>query len=211
MKRQPENISRVEAGFSLPELLISLVICLIIMGGAVAIYSTALTTRERESGRVDAITSAQAALSVMSREISNSGFGLFQNNGLVLADCGQKKIRFRTNVNNNNNQTDTSGEDVMYFYDSGSRSVVRFDRNASGGGATTGIINRVSDVDFLYHQYTLLGGYVGSSTTPTADTGRVTITLYVFLPDVTGQPSGRVERVSSDITLRNASYHLNQY
>jgi type II secretory pathway pseudopilin PulG len=201
-----------EAGFSLVELIISLVICLIIMGGAVAIYTKSLSTRSRESGRVDAITSAQAALSVMSREIGNSGYGLFQNNGLVLADCGEKKIRFRTNVNNNDYQTSSPGEDVMYLYDGGSQSVVRFDMHpVAGADNPSGIINQISDVDFLYHQYTTLGGYLGGSTTPTADTGRVTINLYVKLPDVAGQPTGRIEKVSSDVTLRNASYHLNQY
>ena len=210
MDRRALKICNSEKGFSLVELVLSLVLSLIILGGAVGVYTSALQTRERQSGRVDAITSAQAALSVMSREIGNSGYGLFQNNGLVLADCGAKKLRYRTNVNNNNYQTDTAGEDIMYLYDAASQSVVRFDRN-NGGGVTSGIINRVSDVDFLYHQYTTLGGYLGSSTTPTADTGRVTINLYVILPDVAGQPAGQVERVSSDVTLRNAAYMLNQY
>jgi Tfp pilus assembly protein PilW len=208
MTRRATRWIKGSEGYTLVELLLSLTISLIILGAAVAVYTASLKTRERESGRVDAITSAQAALSVMSREIGNSGFGLFQNNGLVLLDCGAKKIRFRTNVNNTDSVTTSAGEDVMYLYDASSQSVVRFDKN---NAATSGIINQVSDVDFLYHQYTTLGGYIGSSTTPTADTGRVTINLYISLPDIVGQPSGRVERVSSDVTLRNASYHLNQY
>lgn len=200
-----------ETGFSMVELLISLLLSTIILGGAVAIYSGALGTRERESGRVDAITSAQAALSVMSREIGNAGYGLYQNNGLILQDCGLKKLRYRTNVTNSDYETVSAGEDVMYYYDTASQSVVRFDRNAAGGGLTSGIINRVSDVEFQYHQYTTAGNYIGSSTTPTADTGRVTITLSVILPDVRGQASGRIEKVSSDVTLRNSVYMLNQY
>ena len=202
---------RSESGFSMVELIIALLLSLIILGGATAVYTGALATRERESGRVDAITSAQAALSVMSREIGNAGYGLNQNNGLILQDCGPKKLRYRTNVTNNDYQTVSVGEDVMYHYDTTSQSVVRFDKNVAGGGLTSGIINRVSDVDFVYHQYTTAGNYIGSATTPTADTGRVTITLAVILPDVRGQASGRIERVSSDVTLRNSVYMLNQY
>lgn len=197
-----------ERGFSLVELLISLVITLIIMGAAVAAFSTALGIRERESGRTDAITSAQAALSVMSREIGNSGYGLYEN-GLVVADCNDKSLRFRANVVNagGNNATSDPGEDVTYLYDTTSQSVVRYDRNT---GATSGIINRVSDVDFIYHNYAPNGSST-AGTVAAANTGRVTITLSIILPDVVGQPTGRIERVTSDVTLRNSPYMLGQY
>jgi prepilin-type N-terminal cleavage/methylation domain-containing protein len=223
MKGQSQS-KKKEKGFSLIELIICLVITLVILGGAVAIFSRALSTRERESGRVDAITAAQAALSVMSREIGNSGYGLYQDNGLVIADCTADKIRFRANVENvdpsgGGANTSQPGEDVVYLYDAPSQSVVRFDRNApnpAGGlGVTSGIINQVSNVDFVFHNYALDGSGFTSATSPVADTthvtARVTINLYVTLPDVTGQPSGRIEKVSSDVTLRNAPYMLGQY
>jgi hypothetical protein len=160
---------------------------------------------------VDAITSAQAALSVMSREIGNAGFGLDSSNGLVVADCGEKRLRYRTNVINSDGVTTSPGEDVMYFYDTASQSVVRFDRNGNGGaGVTSGIINRVSDVDFVFHNYASDGSFT-SGTTASSTTGRVTINLYVSLPDVVGQQSGRIEKVSSDVTLRNSAYMLGQY
>lgn len=204
-----------ERGFSLIELIISMVITLIILGGAVAIYSGALQTRERESGRVDAITAAQAALSVMSREIGNSGYGIEDENGLVLADSGAKSIRFRANVDNvgkainaNGTVTAQAGEDVMYFYDSTSQSVVRFDRNT---GLTSGIINRVSDVDFLYQDFNIDGTANAATATPNANTAKVIITLSVILPDVAGQPPNRVEQVTSAVALRNSPYILGQY
>jgi Tfp pilus assembly protein PilW len=64
------------SGFSLVELIISMVITLVILGVAVAAFSGALGSRDFESSRTDAITSAQAALNIMSREIGNSGYGL---------------------------------------------------------------------------------------------------------------------------------------
>ena len=56
------------------ELIISMVITLIILGVAVTVFSTALGRRAREASRADAITSAEAALNIMSREIGNSGY-----------------------------------------------------------------------------------------------------------------------------------------
>jgi type II secretory pathway pseudopilin PulG len=209
MKFCVRKVNSNEDGFSLVELILSLVITLIILGGAVAVYTASLRTRERESGRVDALNAAQAALSVMSREIGNAGFGLANDNGLVLADCGEKKIRVRANINNVDGATTSPGEDLMYLYDTASLSVVRFDRNATLVDETSGIINRVSDVDFEYHNYNDDG--TSSIGAPSTETAKITIKLKVILPDVPGQPTGRVEQVTSDVTLRNARYVLSRY
>ena len=64
------------------ELTASLAITLIILAVAVMTFSGALSTRERENSRVDALTSAQAAINIMTREIANSGYGI-TTNGIV--------------------------------------------------------------------------------------------------------------------------------
>jgi Tfp pilus assembly protein PilW len=206
-----------QSGHTLIELLIAMVICLIIIGSAVAVFSGALSTRQREQDRTDAITSAQAALNIASREIGNSGYGLLSTNGLVLADCNANSLRFRANIVNSvaaSNSTSAStttdpGEDVVFLYDAASQSVVRFDKNT---GTTSGVINQVSDVDFEYYDYnSITGAVTGPFTVASANTARVTVVLEVFLKDVQGQPTGRVEAVKSDITLRNAPVMLGQY
>ena len=217
---------RENHGFSLVELIVSLLITLIVLAAAVTVFTGALRTRERQSARTVAITAAQAALTVMSREIGNSGFGL-ETSGLVLVDTDIDSLRFRANINNTGTAgADTSqpGEDVMYYFDDTSNSVVRFDRNANGGaGATSGVINRVSDVDFVYDKYGMLqvdciapDAWIAAENicrgpTPSENVGRVRITLKVFLLDISGQPSGRIEQVTSEITLRNSPYMLGQY
>lgn len=200
------NSNKSTEGFSLVELVVSMVITLIILGVAVATFSGALSSRERQSSRTDALTSAQAALNLMSREIGNSGYGL-TTNGLVFADCNDRRLHFRTNTANegNNMATDTVGEDVTYFYDTTSQSVVRYDRV----GGTSGIINRVSDVDFIYYNYPPSGSV--SAAAASADTGRVRILLTVELADVRGQPTGQKVKLESDVTLRNSTYMLGQY
>ena len=205
-------------GFSLIELLMAMTISLIVLGAAVTVFSGALRTRTREADRTDAITSAQAALNIMSREIGNSGFGLSGSNGLVTQDCGLNSIRFRSNVHNegvNGSNTAQEDEDVQYFLvgSGADRSVVRYDRFT---GVTTGIINQVSNVEFIYHNYNPNGT---NAPGPALDkspvitdphTARITITLEVILNNVPGQPP-RTERVRSDVTLRNAAYNLGQY
>jgi type II secretory pathway pseudopilin PulG len=200
-----------ESGFTLIELITSLVLTLIILGVAVAAFSGALHTRDREMSRTDALTSAQAALNIMSREIGNSVYGL-STNGLVTADCTGKQLHFRTNTSNHDGSTSSAGEDVTFYYDADTQSVVRYDPAASP--TTSGIINRVSDVDFTYFNYVVnifTGAVTISSGAASADTARVNIKLKVLLPDVQGQPTGRIETVMSDVTLRSSPYMLKQY
>jgi prepilin-type N-terminal cleavage/methylation domain-containing protein len=203
-------------GFSLIELIMAMALTLIILGIAVAAFTGALGSREREGSRTDALTSAQAALNIMSREIGNAGYGL-TTNGLVYADSNANQIHFRANVENTGSSrllTDQPGEDVTFYCEAcngtTSGSVVKYDA-VSG---TSGIINRISDVDFTYYNYVYDPITRQVTVTPGApgpDTGRVNIVLKVILADVQGQPSGRIERLSSDVTLRNSTYMLGLY
>ncbi len=192
-------------GFSLIELICSMVITLVILGVAVATFSRALGSRERDSSKTDAITSTQAALNIMSREIGNSGYGL-TTNGIVSGDSTDKRLHFRANVVNNNSTTNDPGEDITFFWDSASQSVVRYD---ASDGSTAGIINRVSDVDFIYYNYASDGTITTGAAS--ANTGRLNIRLKVILPNVQGQPSNQIVTVNSDVTLRNSVYMLGQY
>ncbi|HLM01983.1 MAG TPA: type II secretion system protein [Pyrinomonadaceae bacterium] len=206
-----------QKGFSLLELIIAMTITLILMAIAATLFSGAIGTRARESRRTDALTSAQAALNVMSREIANSGYGL-TNNGIVSTDSGQQRLRFRSNVVNTNGVTCDPGEDVTYFYDATTRSIVRYDRfpetvtNCSAAtGETSVVVNRISNVTFQYFDYTGSNSTPTVVTTPTLNTSRVRITVTVQLDQVQGQPNNQTVTFTSDVTLRNSDYMLNQY
>lgn len=199
-----------ELGFSLIELIVSMGITMLILGVAVTIFSGALGARARESSRTDAITSAQAALNIMSREIGNSGYGL-SNNGVV-ADSTATMLHTRANTDNSNATTSDPGEDIAFYLDGtgGDQSVVRHDNTT---GQTSGIINRISRVGFTYYNYVSVGTPpppVGPGP-PGPDTGKITITLTVLLENVQGQPGGQTVTVSSDVTLRNSAYMRGQY
>src|SRR3954451_20786082 len=102
MKQRPFTDQK---GFSLVELLIAMTIMIMLMGIVSMLLTRAVGVRARESARTDALTSAEAALNVVSREIANSGFGLYSApttktpvNGIVLADSDATPLRVRANI-----------------------------------------------------------------------------------------------------------------
>jgi prepilin-type N-terminal cleavage/methylation domain-containing protein len=211
MKLEIKNSDR---GFSMIELVITMTMMVLLTGLVATLFSQSWSLRSRESRRTDALTSAHAALNVLSREIANSGYGL-KDNGIVLTDSNSQRLHFRSNIQNNNTVTTDPGEDVTYFYDSPSRSIVRYERTldpATGNivGTTSAIVNRISQVDFLYFNYAGSSSTATTSTTPTADTCRVQLTVAVQLEPVPNMPNQTVT-FTSDVTLRNSNYMLNQY
>jgi prepilin-type N-terminal cleavage/methylation domain-containing protein len=214
------------AGFSLLELIIAMVVMLIMLGIVSSLLTQSFGIRARESRRTDALTSAQAAINVMSREISNAGFGIYEDsitqrpsNGIIIADSGPNKIHFRANVENvgpnplptNSTvlSTNQSGEDVTYFFDSATDSVVRYDPN--GTIPTSVVVNRISNVTFQYFNYAGSNSTPTETTVPTIDTARIRITVTVQLEPVVGQPNNQTITFTSDVNLRNSNYMLNQY
>lgn len=198
------------AGFSLLELVIAMSITLTLMAAAGMVFRQSLSTRERETRRTAAIVAAQSTLNLLSRELANSGYGL-TDNGIVAADSDDKKVHFRSNIQNADALTDDPGEDLMYYYDADSSSVIRYDPNSpSGTPKTSTVINKAEEFSLVYWDYN------GSATpvkavTPSANTARITITITVKLEPVQGQPSDQVITYTSDVTLRNSKYISKQY
>jgi Tfp pilus assembly protein PilW len=212
-RRLPRALQRGFEGFSLIELIVSMVVTMIILGGAIGIFTSQLSSGQFQSSRADAITSAQAAINILSREIGNSGFGLqrgiLASNGLVLADCNATRLHFRANTNNLNATTGDPGEDLTFYYDAASQSIVRYD--AANGGSSAGIINQVSHVTFRYFDYASDGTFT-EVFTPTDNTARISIRLTVLLAgDQTDLNSSSNVTVESDISLRNSRYGVGQY
>lgn len=209
-----KQVKKGSDGFSMVELMIAMTIMLVLLALVSGIFARALSTRQFESSRADALTSAQAALNVISREVANSGYGLLEpddtaSNGLVLNDCTTKRLHLRANVDNNDLTIDEPGEDVTYFYDQTSESIVRYDPNDVP--QISGVVNRISEVSFEYWDYTGSSSTPTKRTTPTTDTGRVRINVTVKLENVQGYPKDQKVTFTSDITLRNSKYMLNQY
>lgn len=231
MKKNKKPKNSNHSGFSLIEMMLAMGVTLTLLGLTATLLGSALGTRARESRRVDALTAARAAISVISRELANSGYGIAVDdggyipvNGIVIADSSKNRVRFRANTENRNGCTKDRGEDVTYFFDNATQSIVRHERFSSDANdpcgtaaeatVTSVVVNRISSVNFKYFNYS------GSSSTPleltgtdnpTADTGRVTISVEVKLDEVPGQPKNQMVTFTSDVTLRNSKYMLKQY
>ena len=216
-------------GFSLVELLIGMAVTLLCLAVISSVIAKATSVNTRETRKADALVSAQAALNVMSREIGNSGFGLFMDsttqtpaNGIVIADSNAGQIHIRSNFDNVGDysvppgstvlDTNLPGEDITYFFDSDTSSIVRYDAHpATGDPSTSVVVNRISNVTFQYFNYTTSASTVTETTAPTSATGRVRITVVVNLDPVVGQPDNQTVSFTSDVTLRNSNYMLRQY
>ncbi|HVQ56886.1 MAG TPA: type II secretion system protein, partial [Pyrinomonadaceae bacterium] len=151
MKNRKRNSA---SGFSLIELVVAMTLILVVLALVSTLFSRSLTTRQRESSRTDALTAAQAALNVISREVANSGYGL-AGNGLVLTDSSAQQLHFSSNIRNDNLIFTDPGEDVTYFFDAATQSILRHDRNGGGINVprTSILINRISSLGFQYFDY----------------------------------------------------------
>jgi len=221
MKEQERSRS-AESGFSLIELLVAMAVTLAISAAACSLVLGALRVRARESQRAEALADAQRALYVMTREISQAGFGL-TNNGIVAGDSDTGAIRVRANLNAFEGQLSSdlvsdSDEDVKYllYASGGSSYVVRLDVNT--GARTTILANRVDSLNIRYYADRVAYTASDCDITTSSGVGEVTlksnaryivVSLCVQLPAVgtpgsTGyQPASSVQ-LTSDVTLRNA-------
>jgi prepilin-type N-terminal cleavage/methylation domain-containing protein len=219
--RSAVNARKAEAGFTLAELMVAMVITLILTGLAGKFLEGSFNVRLREDERGVALADAQRALNIMSREVANSGFGL-SNNGVVGADSGASSIRVRANLNafegvSSSNNVSDPHEDVRYRLVEGAANnyIERLDVNA--GSRTAVLANRVDDFTVAYFDdevdYTADDCEISADSDEVADTRDarfVVIAVCVELPargspGGTGyQPPSAVQLVSG-VTLRNAN------
>ncbi len=205
-------------GFSLIEMLLALTITLIIVTLAFTLLAQSLNRKMRDEAQVSALADANQALSRMSQEISNAGFGL-SSNGLVASDCSEEKIRIRANLNALMGQT-TSGtvtdpnEDLIFQLvanlDGGS-ALILTDVNTGESAIIASLIdnediNGDGDGDGLTFNYLDLAG---NEVAP-GNAVRIEIIIRVTLPQI-GQPGSPgfqpeiTKQLSSMVILRNSN------
>ena len=160
--------SNNQAGFSLFELIIAMVITLTIFGLCSTLIARSFNVRSREDRKSDAISDVQRALNIMTREISNSGLKLpgglpnVSTNGVVAGDSDAQAIRIVSNLNGMPDSANGYFEDsdvtdmdedlkfVMYVDETvGQRYIVRYEKN--GTKTTTVLANRIDSLLFRYY------------------------------------------------------------
>ena len=189
-----------QGGFSILELLIAMIITLAIMVAASTLLASSLRTRARENSRSDALAAAQRALNIMSREISNSGYGL-NDNGIVVADSAIDSIRVRANLNNDTDLNDVD-EDVRFILQTANGEIVRYD-NSTPASARSVLATNITSLTIKYLN-------VAGTQVSCDNAERVSIEVLVNLPAGPEQPASQVYLVSQ-VALRNAPGTLQQF
>lgn len=212
------------AGFSLLELLIAMVITMALMTAASTLLAQALRVRSRENQKSDALADAQRALNIMSREIANTGFNM-TGNGIVAADSGANSIRIRSNLNRydtsagatNRDSIIDENEDVKFFINEAdaTKYLARYDPHGNG---KTVLANRIDGMTIHYfaQKVTYTAPAAGMDiTAPSAaevtpaNAKYIVIAISVTLDAVGTQGSPGYQPpysvlLCSDVTLRNA-------
>jgi Tfp pilus assembly protein PilW len=147
-----------EAGFSLLELVVALVITMALMTAASTLLANALRMRSRENQKSDALADTQRAVNIMSREIANTGFNL-TSNGIVGADSGLNSIRIRANLNKydydpsvtaeSRANIQDAGEDITYFINEAENTMYLARHDRFGTGSTV-LANRIDNMSIHY-------------------------------------------------------------
>ena len=157
-----------EAGFSMIELIIAMLVTLTIVGLSSTLLASAFRIRSREDRKSDAIADVQRAMNIMTREISNSGLKLpdglpqISTNGIVVDDTSSESLRIVSNLNGmpdsangyfEDSDVDDADEDIKFlmYVDSaiGQRYIVRYEKN--GANQTTVLANRIDSLIFRYY------------------------------------------------------------
>ena len=160
--------SNNQAGFSLLEMLVAMVVTITVMGLCTSLLAGAFKVRAREDRKSDAIADVQRAMNTMTREISNAGLKLpsglteVSSNGVVAGDSDSQSIRIVSNLNGMPDSANGYFEDsdvtdmdedlkFLMYVDAnlGQRYIVRYERN--GANQTTVLANRVDSLVFRYY------------------------------------------------------------
>ena len=158
--------SNTQAGFSMFELIIAMVVTLTIFGLCSSLIARSFSVRSREDRKSDAISDVQRALNIMTREISNSGLKLpgglpnVSSNGVVAGDSDAQSIRIVSNLNGLPDSANGYFEDpdvtdmdedlkFLMYVDESQRYIVRYEKN--GTNTTTVLANRIDSLVFRYY------------------------------------------------------------
>lgn len=212
-----------EAGFSIMELLVAMVVMIFITGAATSLLVSAFNVRSREDQRSEGTADARRALNIISREVAGAGYQLPRGltyaaaagsqlvpaNGLIPEDCNATSITFVTNTNAqgdfNSDPTDATPDAPPNFEIAGADEVVKYQFVQDGDNSflvrkdlltddPLVLANHIDGVQFDY-----LNAAGGAAAT-IAQTTSINITIWVTLRPV-GQPGSMSYQPPSQVSL----------
>ena len=226
MQHTAPRTDKKQAGFSIMELLVAMVVMIFISGAAATLLVSSFNVRAREDQRSEGTSDARRALNIISREVANAGYqlprgltyvsgGVTKNvpaNGLIAEDCNAQAITFVTNLNAQGNfntagatpNFQIAGADeaikFQFVQDGTSRFLVRRDLLT---GTSLVLANRIDGVQFNFLDA------AGNVTANIATATSVNIRLWVTMRPVgkagtAGYQAASQVSLTSNVQLRNA-------
>jgi Tfp pilus assembly protein PilW len=219
--QQAAHGAKNEAGFSIMELLVAMVVMIFITGAATTLLVSGFSVRSREDQRSEGTADARRALNIISREVASAGYQLplgltyaapggtkpVPTNGLIAEDCNATSITFVTNTDaqgdfNPPNGTSTAAPN---FAIDGADEAVKFQFVQDGGNSflvrkdlITGdqlvLANRIDGVQFDFLDAS------GAATATIASAKSINIRIWVTLNPV-GRPGNKGYQPASQVTL----------
>jgi prepilin-type N-terminal cleavage/methylation domain-containing protein len=197
-------------GFTLPEVLISVFISLLVVSAAAAFNRFQLHTLRTQSVQVDLQSLGRAAVELFAREARNAGVNA-NNTFCALAEARSDRIRFKSDFDEDG-ATTTAGEDISYRLIGDDNQVRRIDHNLSGNDATEVLIDDVDAMTFTVAYFDASGNTLdpGTSGLTTAQRSlvrriRLTLTLTATSADPSDPTSVQVREVA-EVDIRNRFY-----
>ena len=141
---QAAHAAKKEAGFSIMELLVAMVVMIFITGAATTLLVSAFNVRSREDQRSEGTADARRALNIITREVASAGYQLPRGltystpggtrpvpaNGLIAEDCNATAISFVTNTDAlgefNQNPNDAIPDEPPNFAIAGADEAIKF-------------------------------------------------------------------------------------
>jgi prepilin-type N-terminal cleavage/methylation domain-containing protein len=193
-----------QAGFTLVELLVSLVLSSVIMLATYSVYRVQMHTGKVQENRLVAQEYARNVVDMMVREIRNAGYAPTGAPCAVVVSADAETIQFRYDANGNNVCTDPD-EDITYSYVTiGSGCAPGFGditRNGNGNPLTECNVTNL-DMRYFRQDGTEITRPVAAGDLPNIQ--RVLITLTVQSKNPDGVFGGQLNAtMTSNADLRN--------
>jgi type IV pilus assembly protein PilW len=133
-------------GFTLIELMITMVISSIIMAGIYAIYNAQTTARRNQKAVVDMMQNLRAGIYFMEREIRVAGFDPMQTANAGITIAGASDIQFTLDNDEDGNINTSAGANERIRYTLVGNTLQR----QNGNGAFDTLANNIDALQFYY-------------------------------------------------------------
>lgn len=192
-----ERLTKQEHGFTLPEMLITMLLMIVVLFALYSIFDMSLKVFGFGNAKVEAADNARQGVAKMEREI-RAAYPLDKTNGNItlFTDRGSKKITFGNDLNGNRRIVDTFGsvdanERITYEL-SGSSPPYTLLRNSEP------VVEYVEDVNFTYLTRQ------DSAPADEATIEKVRMELKILVPSgALGAQNAVRQNLTTDVALRN--------